>query len=67
MVAIVCGDSESPLPLPPPQFCTKINSHFPANIYLFKVNNRNTRKNLKYVQSLQYKHQNDAFSSVSIV
>ena len=24
---------------------------FPANIYLFKVNNRNTRKGVKYVQS----------------
>ena len=23
----------------------------PANIYLFKVNNRNTRKGVKYVQS----------------
>ena len=23
----------------------------PANIYLFKVNNRNTRKDVKYVQS----------------
>ena len=27
----------------------KMNS--PANIYLFKVNNRNTRKGVKYVQS----------------
>ena len=24
---------------------------YPANIYLFKVNNRNTRKGVKYVQS----------------
>ena len=25
--------------------------HYPAKIYLFKVNNRNTRKGVKYVQS----------------
>ena len=25
--------------------------NYPANIYLFKVNNRNTRKGVKYVQS----------------
>ena len=30
-----------------------------ANIYLFKVNIRNTKKTLKFVQSQQQKHQND--------
>ena len=25
--------------------------HYPANIYLFKLNDRNTRKGVKYVQS----------------
>ena len=28
----------------------------PANIYLFKVNNRNTRKGVKYVQRCQKKN-----------
>ena len=38
--------------------CT-LKKHNPSNIYLFKVKNRNTRKNLKYVQSQQSKHQTD--------
>ena len=28
-----------------------IEKIFPANIYLFKVDNRNTKKGVKYVQS----------------
>ena len=31
----------------------------PAKIYLFRVNSRNTRKSVKYVQSLQQKHKSD--------
>ena len=31
---------------------TKSDRHsYPTNIYLFKVNNRNTKKGVKYVQS----------------
>ena len=38
------------------KFCDIFQECFPANIYLFKVNNRNTRKKgVKYVQ----KHQNE--------
>ena len=33
--------------------------HKKANIYLFKVNIRNTKKTLKFVQSQQQKHLND--------
>ena len=29
----------------------EIGSNFPANIYLFKVNNKNTRKSVKSFQS----------------
>ena len=28
-----------------------VKSHYPANIYMFKVNNRNTRKRGEYDQS----------------
>ena len=31
----------------------------PVDTYLYIANNRDTRKNVKYVQSLQQKHQND--------
>ena len=39
------------------------------NIHLFKVNNRSTEKGVKYVQSQQYRHQNDVnnFVLVSIL
>ena len=32
---------------------TQAISFIPANIYLFQVNNRNTKKGMRYVQSLQ--------------
>ena len=32
---------------------------YPAGNYMFKVNNRNTKFNVRYVQSQQYRHQND--------
>ena len=38
----------------------------PANIYLFKVNNRNIRKSVKYVQSQQWKHENDVIYVVMV-
>ena len=38
---------------------TIIIDNNPPNIYLFKVDNRNTKKGVKYVQSEQQKHQND--------
>ena len=49
-------------------------ANYPANIYLFKVNNRNTRKRCEICSKLTIKHQNDElwthftpFSSVSFV
>ena len=46
-------------------------SSFPANIYLFKFNNRNTRKKYEIYSKLTIRHQNDVnltrFSNVSIV
>ena len=38
----------------------------PTNIYLFKVNNRNTEKGVKYVQSQQKRHQNDVIDVVPV-
>ena len=35
------------------KYCFCCKKTFPANSYLFKVNNRNTKKGVKYVQSLQ--------------
>ena len=35
------------------------NINFPANIYIFKVNNRNPRKRCEICSKLTLKHQND--------
>ena len=35
------------------------NVNFPANIYFFKVNNRNPRKRCEICSKLTLKHQND--------
>ena len=42
-----------------PYQCLIELTHFPDNIYLFKVNNRNIKKNCKIFSKLTKKHQTD--------
>ena len=47
--------------------CQLNSCYFPARIYLFKVNNRNTRTRCQICSKLTIKHQNDATGVVLVL